>query len=169
VSAERASPVQRAYRPFRFRLRSILFLLPAWFSPASCIRAGFHRLRGARIARSAEIGYLVMIDNLYPEKVVIEEDATIAARTTILSHDESLAYTGRGPERVAETRVGRGAFVGVHCVILPGITVGERALVAAGSIVVRDVAPGSVVAGVPARPIREENRPATVMAGQEMP
>jgi len=110
-----------------------------------------------------------MIDNLYPEKVVIEEDATIAARTTILSHDESLAYTGRGPERVAETRVGRGAFVGVHCVILPGITVGERALVAAGSIVVRDVAPGSVVAGVPARPIREENRPATVMAGQEMP
>ena len=169
MSAERAVPTTRAHRPFRFRIRSILFLLPAWFSPASSIRAGFHRLRGARIARSAEIGYLVMIDNLYPEKVVIEEDATIAAQTTILSHDESLAYTGRGPERIAETRIKRGAFVGVHCVILPGITVGERGLVAAGSVVAHDVAPGSVVAGVPARPIRAGDRAATVMAGQEIP
>ena len=167
MSPERTVAVQRAHRPFHFRIRSILFLLPAWFSPSSSIRAGFHRLRGARIARSAEIGYLVMIDNLYPEKVVIEENATIAAQTTILSHDESLAYTGRGPERIAETCVRRGAFVGVHCVILPGITVGERALVAAGSVVAHDVAPGSAVAGVPARPIRKDDRAAVVVAERE--
>jgi len=104
----------------------------------------------------------VIIDNLYPEKVVIEEGATVAARSTILSHDESLAYTGRGPERVLETRIARGAFVGVHCVILPGVTIGERAVIAAGSVVVRDVAPGLVVAGVPARPINEEERETVV-------
>jgi len=167
MSPERTVAVQRAHRAFHFRIRSILFLLPAWFSPSSSMRAGFHRLRGARVARSAEVGYLVMIDNLYPEKVVIEENATIAAQTTILSHDESLAYTGRGPERVAETRIRRGAFVGVHCVILPGVTVGEHALVAAGSIVTHDVAPGSIVAGVPARPIRREDRAAIVMAERE--
>ncbi len=159
--------MKRANRPFRYRARSTVFLLPAWFSPASSLRVAFHRLRGARIAPSAEVGYLVIIDNLYPEKVVIEEGATVAARSTILSHDESLAYTGRGPERVLETRIGRGAFVGVHCVILPGVTVGERAVIAAGSVVAHDVPPGSIVAGVPARPIHEEER-VTVRERQEI-
>jgi acetyltransferase-like isoleucine patch superfamily enzyme len=97
----------------------------------------------------------VIIDNLYPEKVMIEDFATVAARSTILSHDESLAYTGRGPERVLETRIRRGAFIGVHCVVLPGVTIGERAIVAAGSVVTRDVPPETTVAGVPARPIKD--------------
>ena len=93
----------------------------------------------------------MIIDNLYPEKVIIEDGATISARTTILSHDESQAYTGRGGERVGETRICRGAFIGVHCVILPGVTIGERAIVGAGSVVTRDVPEGSTVVGVPAR------------------
>ena len=95
----------------------------------------------------------MIIDHLYPEKVIIEEGATVAARSTILSHDESLAYTGHGPERILETRIGKGAFVGVHCVVLPGVTIGERALIAAGSVVSRDVPSDAVVGGVPARPI----------------
>ena len=150
--------VRRAQRPFGTRVRSAMFLLPAWFTPTSALRGAFHRLRGAVVAQSAEIGYFVILDNLYPEKVVIEENATVAARSTILSHDEAEAYTGRGPERVLETRIRRGAFIGVHCVVMPGVTIGERAIVAAGSVVTRDVPPGSTVAGVPARPIEEGSR-----------
>jgi len=149
----RASVVQRASRPFPVRLRSSIFFLPAMLSPISSMRVAFHRLRGVRVARSAEIGYLVIIDNLYPEKVIIEEEATVAARTTILSHDESKAYSGQGPERVLETRIGRGAFIGVHCVILPGVTIGPRAIVGAGSVVTEDVPEGATVVGVPARMI----------------
>lgn len=144
---------KRASRPFRIRARSALFLLPAWFSPASSLRAAFHRLRGARIAKTAEIGYFVILDNLYPEKITIAEAATVSARSTILSHDESKAYTGRGPEIVAETRIGTGAFIGVQCVILPGVIVGEGAIVGAGSVVTRNVPPGVTVAGVPAKVI----------------
>ena len=149
----RTDVAQRAARPLRVRGRSALFLLPAWFSPSSSLRAAFHRLRGARIAKSAEIGYFVIIDNLYPEKVTIEERATVSARSTILSHDESKAYTGLGDEVIAETRIGRGAFLGVHCVVLPGVTVGAGAIVGAGSVVTREVPPGAIVAGVPAKPI----------------
>jgi len=145
---------QRASRPFGIRARSTLFLIPAWFSPSSSLRAAFHRLRGARIAKSAEIGYFVILDNLYPDKITIEDGATVGARSTILSHDESKAYTGRGSEIVAETRIKRGAFVGVHCIILPGITVGERAIIGAGSVVTKSVPPGVTVAGVPAQVIQ---------------
>jgi acetyltransferase-like isoleucine patch superfamily enzyme len=142
--------MSRTHRSFRIRARSALFLLPAWFSPASALRVAFHRIRGARIAKSAEIGYFVIIDNLYPDKVIVDEGATISARSTVLAHDEAKAYTGRGEEVVKETRIGREAFVGVHCVILPGVTIGPRAIVGAGSVVAKDVPPGAVVAGVPA-------------------
>src|SRR5207237_7105211 len=67
------APPHKSSRPLQVRVRSALFLLPAWFSPSSALRSAFHRLRGARIAKSAEIGYFVIIDNLYPEKVQIED------------------------------------------------------------------------------------------------
>ncbi len=149
-----ANGVRRAHRSLSRRSRSTIFLLPAWWAPSSDLRVAFHRLRGAQVAKTAEIGYFVIIDNLYPEKVIIEEGATVSARSTVLSHDESKAYTGRGEERVAETRIERGAFVGVHCVILPGVTIGRGAIVGAGSVVTRDVPAGAVVAGVPARPVQ---------------
>ncbi len=148
--------IHRAQRPLLIRVRSTLLLLPAWYLPASSLRAAFHRWRGAHVARSAEIGYFVILDNLYPDKVFIEDRATVSARTTILAHDESMAYTGQGAEVLGETRIGAGAFVGVHCVILPGVTVCARAVVGAGSVVTRDVPPESVVAGVPARVIRSK-------------
>lgn len=150
-----ANMVARASRPLRNRIRSALFLMPAWFSPSAELRAAFHRARGAKIGESVEIGYFVIIDNLYPEKVTIGEGATVSARSTILAHDESKAYTNQGTERIAETTVGTNAFLGVHSVIMPGVTIGASAIVGAGSVVTRDVPPGAVVIGVPARPIRE--------------
>lgn len=53
--------------------------------------------------------------------------------------------------QVVPTRVCRGASIGSGAVILCGVTIGERALVGAGAVVTRDVPPGAVVAGVPAR------------------
>jgi acetyltransferase-like isoleucine patch superfamily enzyme len=52
---------------------------------------------------------------------------------------------------VVPTRVRRGASIGSGAVIMCGITIGENAMVGAGAVVTRDVAPGTVVAGVPAR------------------
>ena len=140
-----------------------MFLLPAWFAPTAALRTAFHRALGVRIGRNVEIGYFVILDNLYPEHVLIEDDVTIAARSTILAHDEARAYTDSGSERVAETRVERGAFVGVHCVVLPGVTIGQRAIVAAGSVVTQSVPGSARVAGVPARILEQPQGTSTTL------
>ncbi len=60
---------------------------------------------------------------------------------------------------VVPTLVKAGASIGSNATILAGVTIGERALVGAGAVVTKDVAPGTVVAGVPAGPLkRKTNR-----------
>ena len=57
-------------------------------------------------------------------------------------------------ERLKGPRIGRRAKIGANCTLLPGITIGENALVGAGAVVTGDVAAGIVVAGNPARPLK---------------
>jgi acetyltransferase-like isoleucine patch superfamily enzyme len=57
--------------------------------------------------------------------------------------------------KVVETRICKGASLGSSVTILGGITVGENAIVGAGSVVTKNVAPGTIVAGNPAKPIRK--------------
>lgn len=60
------------------------------------------------------------------------------------------AYIGRG-----DTVIGDGAWIGMRAMIMPGVTLGEGAVIASGAIVTKDVAPYTIVAGNPARPVRQ--------------
>jgi acetyltransferase-like isoleucine patch superfamily enzyme len=73
-----------------------------------------------------------------------------------LSAEDRLAHRGDVPS--APIRIGPQAFVGGHCIILKGISIGEGAVIGAGSVVTRDVPPFEIWAGVPARKIREFSR-----------
>ena len=59
------------------------------------------------------------------------------------------AYVGKG-----DTRIVDGAWIGMRAMIMPGITIGEGAIVASGAIVTKDVPPYTIVAGNPAKPVR---------------
>ncbi len=67
------------------------------------------------------------------------------------------AYQGKG-----DTCIGDGAWIGMRAMLLPGITIGEGAIIASGAIVTRDVAPYSIVAGNPAREVRRRFEPAVI-------
>ncbi len=71
------------------------------------------------------------------------------------AHDLGGARERRGRVRPTPVSIGDGAWIGARSTILPGVTVGEGAVVAAGALVTRDVPAHSVVAGVPAKVVRE--------------
>jgi acetyltransferase-like isoleucine patch superfamily enzyme len=67
-------------------------------------------------------------------------------------HGAPLLIDAQGSE-VHAVRICHGAWLGAHAVVLPGVTIGEGAIVGAGAVVTSDVQPNSIVAGVPARAI----------------
>ena len=145
----------------RRRFRGTLFLLPAMFSPFSRIRVSFHRLRGVRIGPDAEIGYMVMIDNLYPHMVSIGRGATVSYGSTILAHDESKRYSRGRDDVVKPVRIGERVFIGVNSIVLPGASIGDRTIVGASTLVNRDVDPDSTVVGMPFRYVERKGRKAS--------
>ena len=92
------------------------------------------------------------------ERVTIGEHALIAPGVFIVDHAHKHALGLRLDEQGIESRavtIGRDAWIGAHAVILHGVTVGVGAIVGAGAVVTKDIAPNTIVAGVPARVIGE--------------
>jgi UDP-2-acetamido-3-amino-2,3-dideoxy-glucuronate N-acetyltransferase len=67
---------------------------------------------------------------------------------------ETGALKGGDDWEMVETLVKRGASIGSNATILPGVTIGERSIIGAGAVVTKDVPPGCIYGGVPARLIR---------------
>ncbi len=146
---------EKAKGKFWIRIRSILFLLPAWFSPHKSIRVFFHKLRGVNIGKNVEIGYFCIIGNVDPKKVTIKDNAVVTARVTILEHDNAYYYTGFGEVNHGEVIIGEGSFIGIGSVILPNISIGIKSIVAANSVVTKSVEDYTVNGGIPCHLIKK--------------
>jgi acetyltransferase-like isoleucine patch superfamily enzyme len=90
-------------------------------------------------------------------RIVIGEDALFGPRVYITASNYS--YTSgspvwRQPRVEQDVVIGSDVWLGVRVVVLPGVTIGDGCVVAAGSVVTHDLPPGVVAAGVPARIIK---------------
>jgi acetyltransferase-like isoleucine patch superfamily enzyme len=165
-----------------------LAMLPYRVALVPQLRAPWLRLLGARVGRRAVL-HDVRFFNLYrrgfagleigdecflgdeclldlAEAVRLEGQVTFAERVLVLTHT-NVGYADHPlqphfPALAAPVVVESGAFVGANVTVLPGVRIGSRSFVAAGSVVTADVPPRTLVAGIPARvmrPIPPEPRP----------
>ncbi len=110
----------------------------AYVAPSATVGRGTFIGAMATVSTGARLGELVML-----------------APTALVSHHVEvgdLAQLSPGCRLGGRSRVGRRAFLGVGATVVPQRTVGDDAVVRAGAVVAADVAPGTTVAGVPARP-----------------
>lgn len=109
--------------------------------------------KGAVIGRNCKISSHSFIC----EGVTIEDNVFVGHNVTFIndlyprSTNPDGSLQTEADWKVVPTRIGRGASIGSSVTLLAGITVGENALIGAGSVVTRDVPPHAVVAGNPAR------------------
>jgi len=90
-------------------------------------------------------------------RVEIGHDCQIAFGATITDHDFHRTYlNGEEQPETKPVKICDGVWIGMNATVLKGVTVGERAVVAAGAVVTRDVPPRAMVAGVPAQVIKTE-------------
>jgi len=138
------------YRQPRFFMRKLLGrVIPLW--PGFRLRRRMLAWMGVRVDPAVRfIGLDTYIDDVFPELVTIGAGVVISMRCTLLAHDDA-SHT------VAPIELGNHCFIGAGAIILPGVSIGEGAIVAAGAVVSRDVAPGTTVGGVPARLLKESS------------
>jgi acetyltransferase-like isoleucine patch superfamily enzyme len=105
-----------------------------------------------KIGKDVQIGPLNWFDFVWPNYIEIGDGVSIAGMCTIIAHSTPLAYHSKYFESfVKPVRIGKNVWVAVGCTILPGTTIGDGAVVAAGSVVVSDIKEESFAYGIPAK------------------
>ncbi|HNW74005.1 MAG TPA: DapH/DapD/GlmU-related protein [Bacteroidales bacterium] len=105
------------------------------------------------IGKGSNIGDNTIIDT--SDDVIIGEQVALGPHDIVYTHDHDYRSDSfaawKGGVHTGKVVVEDGAWVGARVTLLPGVTIGKRAIVAAGSVVTKDVAPGDIVGGIPAK------------------
>ena len=122
-------------------------------------RCRIERLRGVKVGKHVFLAGGNVLDRVRPDLITIEDYVSIAGGVYVLTHSNPTTplrkILSESSNKIAPVVIKKGAWVGVNSVILPGVTIGENAIVAAGSVVAKDVAPYTVVGGAIAKEIKK--------------
>jgi len=112
-----------------------------------------YKFRGMDLHRSVIMERNLNVDRLNIKGIHIGKNTLVASHVTILSHDHCKRVDNL--PWLADTCIGENCLIGIGAIIMPGITIGDQVIVGAGSVVVKDVPNNCIVAGNPARIIKE--------------
>jgi len=119
----------------------ILYTLALFLPLGYSLRPALHRMRGVKVGKNVWISKSVYIDELHPEDVIIGDNSTIGYRTAIFTH---LYFGPKQEKSTGKVILGKDVFIGPHCLILPDVTIGDGAVIKAGTVVSRNVPPNTL-------------------------
>jgi len=116
------------------------------YSPSLQLKNILYRLLGIKVGKNVSSGLMAMLDIFFPQLISIGDNTILGYNCTILCH-EFLT----NEYRLGEVIIGKNVMIGANATILPGVEIGDDAVIAAGALVDKDVPPGAFAAGVPVK------------------
>ena len=116
------------------------------------------KAHGIKVGKNTMISLGAKLD-MHRGEVTIGDDCLITKGCVILSHDGSAKMVHPGSNGYGKVVIGNHVFIGVNAIILPNVTIGDHAVIAAGAVVTKDVAPETLMAGNPACEIKKLSGP----------
>lgn len=157
IGTIKASSSRRKMNPLYFvyrKIRNIILYRLAFFCPLNKWRIWMHRHRGCHIGEHVYIGQECSIDNAYPELFFIEDYASLNNGSTVLCHTNVREqFDGIVHCVAAPVVIRHRAQIAIGAVLLPGVEIGEYALVSANSVVSTSIAPFALAVGNPAKQV----------------
>ncbi|UTH14350.1 acyltransferase [Macrococcus equipercicus] len=146
------NPLWRVYRTVSFLKvsRNTVLIEAGRFCPSMRIKRRLYQYIGMTIGPYTSIAYRVTPDIMFPEKITIGTNCIIGFNTTLLCH-EYLVHE----YRTGDIIIGDEVMIGANVTVLPGVNIGHRAVIGAGSVVSKDVPAGAFAYGCPLQ-IRSE-------------
>lgn len=142
-------PVLRHFGNFWYKRLGVQFLGEGAHLSNPHLIGDYHNLR---VNKNSEINSNVFL--LAKDIIEIGENSTLAYGVSIITsanpNGPCNALSSIYPKITAPVKIGKDVWIGANATILPGITIGDYSVIAAGSVVTKDVPSGVVVAGVPA-------------------
>jgi acetyltransferase-like isoleucine patch superfamily enzyme len=128
---------------------NFILIYAAKYLPSLTLKRIIYRLCGIKIGRDVAVGLGVTFDIFFPELIEIDDNTIIGFNTTILAHEFL-----QKEARVGKVRIGKNVMIGANSTILPGVKIGDDAIISAMSLVNKDVREREVVGGIPIRKIK---------------
>lgn len=125
--------------------KNFLVIQLARYCPFLSVKHGLYR-RGLKmkVGKQTSFAFMVMVDLMYPELIEIGENCIVGYNTTLLTHEYLIKEY-----RLGKLEIGNNVMIGANCTVLPGVQIGDDAVIGAGTVVNRDVEAGSFVFGNP--------------------
>lgn len=119
------------------------------------------RRMGCKVGKGCFMGDYIRIDTSHPDMITIEDCVSIASGSRLLCHQRDFSDFCVGDDYmklgyiVKPIVLKKGCLVGMESFVMPGVTIGEGAIVGAGSLVTKDIPAWTIAAGRPAKVLKE--------------
>jgi len=119
------------------------------------------RKMGCHVGKNTFFGDYVRMDTSYADMIYIGDYTHVTSGCRLLCHQRDLTGYCVGDNaaslgyKTGELHIGKGVMVGMETIIMPGVTIGDGAIIGAGSIVTRDIPAWTIATGRPARVVKQ--------------